>query len=253
MTLRDDQLEETEEDSEVGYRRPPKATRFTKGQSGNPAGRPRGRHRESPYEAVLGQMVTIREGGAGAPRHSGRGLSAATHKIRPRGRQRSSPRTAGYDPASQGTAGRRPSSCGDYHRDSCGPWKRHIRAPSAANGQENRPLPGDCANGPRTVDCGGRVGPSRSDTQSRRTADHCESHSDPPQGRMARLVDGTSMTQSATPSAVSTTKSISSSSTCATVNVPARYLLPAIPNGGPISCSPCRPGQAAARACNWER
>nr|WP_291558199.1 DUF5681 domain-containing protein [Bradyrhizobium sp.] len=38
--------------------------RFTKGQSGNTAGRPRGRHREAPYEAVLGQMVKIREGGA---------------------------------------------------------------------------------------------------------------------------------------------------------------------------------------------
>src|SRR5205823_1307275 len=30
---------------------------------GNPTGRPRGRRREAPYEAVLGQMVTIREGG----------------------------------------------------------------------------------------------------------------------------------------------------------------------------------------------
>ena len=52
------------EEGDVGYRRPPRAMRFTKGQSGNTAGRPRGRHREAPYEAVLGQMVKIREGGA---------------------------------------------------------------------------------------------------------------------------------------------------------------------------------------------
>ena len=44
-----------------GYCRPPRTTRFTKGQKGNPAGRPRGRRREAPYEAVLGQMVS--EGG----------------------------------------------------------------------------------------------------------------------------------------------------------------------------------------------
>ncbi len=52
------------EGTAIGYRKPPAATRFRKGRSGNPRGRPKNRKRGLPYDHVLGQMVTIRDGGA---------------------------------------------------------------------------------------------------------------------------------------------------------------------------------------------
>jgi len=51
-------------ENDVGYRRPPKATRFKPGQSGNPKGRPKGSaNLATDLAAELNEQITIREGG----------------------------------------------------------------------------------------------------------------------------------------------------------------------------------------------
>src|SRR5262252_890816 len=49
----------------VGYRKPPQATRFKPGQSGNPKGRPKASpNLATDLSTELGELITVREGGA---------------------------------------------------------------------------------------------------------------------------------------------------------------------------------------------
>jgi len=49
---------------EIGYRKPPKTTRFKPGKSGNPKGRPNGStNLATDLSAELSEQITVREGG----------------------------------------------------------------------------------------------------------------------------------------------------------------------------------------------
>ena len=46
----------------VGYKRPPRSTRYQAGVSGNPRGRPKRKGQGPPYARILDRIVTIKEG-----------------------------------------------------------------------------------------------------------------------------------------------------------------------------------------------
>jgi hypothetical protein len=53
----------TERDDGVGYKSPPRSTRYPTGVSGNPKGRPKRKGEGLPYARILDRMVRIKDGG----------------------------------------------------------------------------------------------------------------------------------------------------------------------------------------------
>ena len=58
-----DLLRNVSAEFEVGYRKPPVASRFKPGRSGNPGGRPKRPSMNGAFDRVANRMLTVRQGG----------------------------------------------------------------------------------------------------------------------------------------------------------------------------------------------
>ena len=58
-----DRLRNVSAEYEVGYRKPPMASRFKPGRSGNPGGRPKRPSMNGAFDRVANRMLTVRQGG----------------------------------------------------------------------------------------------------------------------------------------------------------------------------------------------
>ena len=125
-----------DDDSEGGgYGRPPKATRFKNGQRGNPTGRPRGR-REPPYEAVLGQMVTIRENGVERRVTQEEAFLLQLAKSGVEGGGVAARTALNLIEEITARSSTPPALYHQHRPHDCGTRERHISTDAAANGQE---------------------------------------------------------------------------------------------------------------------
>src|SRR5712675_1275347 len=125
-----------DEDGGGGYGQPPKATRFKKGQRSNPVGRPRGRRPEAPYESVLGQMVTIREGGVERRVTQEEAFLLQLAKSGVEGGGVAARTALNLIEEITARSSTPPALYHQHRPHDCGTRERHISTDAAANGQE---------------------------------------------------------------------------------------------------------------------
>ena len=155
--------------SATAGRRPRPAS--ARGRAATRAGVRAGRRNEPPYEAVLGQMVTIREDGVE------RRVTAAEAfllHVTKRGLEGDGAAAraamAAIEEARAARLASEPSRVCHLHDDLCAARQRHRRARAAAHGAEARPLPRNRADGARALDRRGGPRPARGSASDARGA-----------------------------------------------------------------------------------